>query len=223
MSKLERATLDRELNELRDDILRLTSLVDTAIEKAMTALAEDNVPLAEEVVANDQEINLIRYRIEEEGLRILATQQPLAGDLRSIIAAIHIAVELERMGDHAAGIAGLVRRMERDESIRKFHKLPKMAARARDMVQRGINAYTHRDIEKATALIKRDDKLNKHYGRLFGEALEEMLDPEYIRQATFLLWIGHNLERIGDRATNIAERVHFMVTGEFTETFDDID
>ncbi len=189
----------------------------------MTALSEDDVPLAEEVIANDQQINLLRYQIEEEGLRVLATQQPLASDLRSIIAAIHIAVELERMGDHAAGIARLVRRMESDESIRKFHKLPQMAKRARDMTQRGIDAYTNRDIDKATALIKRDDKLDKHYGRLFGEALDEMLDPEYIRQATFLLWIGHNLERIGDRATNIAERVYFMVTGEFTETFDDID
>ena len=160
----------------------------------------------------------LRYEIEEKALLILATQAPAASDLRAVIAAIHLAVELERIGDHASGIARLVERMEDEEEIDTLYKLPKMAKRAREMLQQGIDAYIQRDPKLALELIKRDDKIDKQYNKLFREALEEMRDDDYIRRATFLLWVGHNLERIGDRATNIGERVIFMCTGEFVET-----
>ena len=212
-----RSLLDKELSQIRDNIIRLGDMVDAAIEKAMEALNGRDIALANEVVVGDEEVNQLRYELELECLRVLATQQPAAGDLRTVIAAIHLAVELERIGDHASGIARLVERLEQEDEIDSLHKLPKMAKRARQMVQEGIMAFTNHDAEMAHAMIRRDDKIDKQYKRLFRETLEEMRDEEYIRRANFILWTGHNLERIGDRATNIAERVIFMVTGEFIE------
>ena len=223
MTLQNRSILDKDLNELRANILQMTSLIDSAIEQAMAALDQREVALAQKVISNDQQVNQLRYDIEESGLRILATQQPMAGDLRIVIAAIHLAVELERIGDHASGIARLVARLESEDEIDTLHKLPKMARRARQMLQESINAFINKDAEAAKAMIGRDDKIDKQYNKLFRETLEEMRDDAYIRRATFLLWVGHNLERIGDRSTNIAERVIFMTTGEFIETSTDMD
>lgn len=212
-----RSILDKELLQIRNDILKLASLLDSAIDQAMIALNNRDIALADEVIANDALINKLRYDIEQLCLLTLATQQPAAIDLRTIIAAIHLAVELERMGDHAAGIASLVNRLENEDEIDSLHKLPKMAKRARQMTQMGVQAFVDHDVALAESLVHEDDKLDKHYNRLFRETLEEMRDDSYIRRATFLLWVGHNLERIGDRATNIAERVIFMVTGKMVE------
>lgn len=223
MTLQNRSILDKELNELRTNILQMTSLVDTAVEQAMTALDQRDVALAQLVISNDQQVNQLRYEIEETSLRLLATQQPMAGDLRVVIAAIHLAVELERIGDHASGIARLVARLDSEDEIDSLHKLPKMARRARQMLQESVDAFINKDAKAAKAMIGRDDKIDKQYNKLFQETLEEMRDDNYIRRATFLLWVGHNLERIGDRSTNIAERVIFMTTGEFIETSTDMD
>ena len=217
-----RSILDKKLANLNDDIIRLASMVMTNIENGMGALYQRNVVSAQEVIAADEEINRLRYEIEEESLLILATQAPTASDLRTVIAAIHIAVELERIGDHAAGIARLVERMEDEDEIESLHKLTKMEKQAMKMLRSCIDAYINRDSNTALTLMDRDNKIDKHYRRLFKESIEEMRDDDYIRRATFLLWVGHNLERIGDRATNIAERVIFMCTGEFVETIEDI-
>ena len=218
MTFSSRTVLDQELAQLKDNIIRLSSAADASIDQAMNALVNRNAVQAHEVVINDDAINQMRYEIEEQALLILATQAPAASDLRAVVAAIHLAVELERIGDHASGIARLVERMEDEDEIDTLHKLPKMAKRGREMLQQGIDAYLQQDPQLALDMIKRDDKLDKQYNKLFREALEEMKDDNYIRRATFLLWVGHNLERIGDRATNIAERVIFMCTGEFVET-----
>ncbi|GAB4282141.1 MAG: phosphate signaling complex protein PhoU [Candidatus Promineifilaceae bacterium] len=212
-----RSILDKELNQIRENILRMASMVDEAIEKAFIALQTRDVALAQTVSHGDEQINLLRFSLEEECLKVLATQQPMAIDLRTIIAAIHLAVELERIGDHAAGIARLVERMEEEDDIASLHKLPKMTKRARDMVQQGIEAFINYDADLALKMVKRDDKLDRQYNKLFMETMQEMTDEAYVRRATFLLWVGHSLERIGDRATNIAERVIFMVTGQLTE------
>lgn len=220
----QRAVLDRELNDLRSDLLRLSSLVLTALDKAMTALYERNVALAHEVIAGDAEVNELRYKVEEESLLILATQQPAAIDLRTVIAGIHLAVELERIGDHAAGIAKLVSRLETEQPIDSLYKLPKMAKRASQMVEQGIQAFVERNAIKAQEVTRRDDKIDKHYRTLYLSVLQQMQeDPSCVRRATFMLWIGHNLERIGDRAINIAERVIFMVTSEFVENIDELE
>ena len=218
-----RSLLDKELNRVRTDILRLASLVDTAIEQSLNALYKRNVLLAHQVVVADEEINHLRYTIEDECMRILATQQPAAIDLRTVIAAIHLAVELERIGDHASGIARLVERMEDEDSIESLHKLPKMADRARAMVQESITAFMQSDVALAEEMIRRDDKLDRQYRKFSRQLLGEMRDKDYLRRANFLLWVGHNLERIGDRATNIAERVIFMVKNEFVEIQHDLD
>lgn len=213
-----RTILDQELNQLKENIIRLSSDAIESIDQAMSALQTRNITQAHHVITNDEAINQLRYEVEEKALLILATQAPTASDLRAVIAAIHLAIELERIGDHAAGIAKLVERMEDEDEIDTLHKLPKMAKRSREMLQQGIDAYIKHDPHLALEMIKQDDKLDKQYNKLFREALEEMKDDSYIRRATFLLWVGHNLERIGDRATNIAERVIFMCTGEFVET-----
>ncbi len=223
MSVLKRSVLDDKLDLLNQKLLQLSSMVDTAIENSMTALYDRNPELATGVIAGDQFINDIRYEIEDDALSILATQQPMAGDLRKVVAAIHIAVELERIGDHASGIATLVGRMEDEEEIESLHKLPKMAKRARQMVNTSVQAYVDHDEALAFAMIAKDDKIDRQYRQLFRETLVEMRDDDYIRRATYLLWVGHDLERIGDRATNIAERVIFMVSGNHIEIASDID
>jgi len=217
MTLPRRSILDHELRKLSDDILRLTSMIDSALERAMVALNTRNLKLAQEVIVGDEEINVLRYEVEEDCLRILATQQPAATDLRRVIAAIHLAVELERIGDHASGIARVVARLETEDEIDTLHKLPKMAKRARDMLSQVIEAYVNDDPALARSIMSLDDKIDRQYNKLFKETVKEMQDDDYIRRATYLLWVGHNLERIGDRATNIAERVIFMSTGEFIE------
>ncbi len=224
MTLQTRTILNKELSDLRAHILQLTGMVENAVEQAMEALTTRNVDLAQVVISGDDRINALRFEIEEECLRILATQQPFATDLRTTITAMHLATELERIGDHAAGIARLVERMKDEPEIDSLHKLPKMAKRARGMLRESIDAYMDADSEKAIAMVRRDDKLDKQYHKVVRETLNEMRDDDYIRRATYLLWAGHNLERIGDRATNIAERVIFMVTGQFVEnilTMDD--
>ncbi len=213
----QRSILTQELAEMNTLILRLTSMVDMAIEQAMEALINRDLDLAQKVITDDEATNALRFEVEELSLTILATQQPFATDLRETIAAMHLVNELERMGDHAAGIARLVERMEGEAEISSLHKLPKMAKRARQMTQESVQSYIERDAELALTVMSRDDKLDKQYNKLFREILEEMRDDDYIRRATFLLWVGHDLERIGDRAINIAERVIFMVTGKFVE------
>ncbi len=217
MTLPSRTILTQELSDLHAHILRLSGMANDALEKAMEALTTRNVSLAQEVVAGDEQINLLRFDIEQECLEILATQQPFATDLRTTITAMHLATELERIGDHAAGIARLVAQMEDEPEIDSLHKLPKMAKRARKMLRESIEAFIDADSDKAIAMVKRDDKLDKQYHKVVRETLNEMRDDDYIRRATYLLWVGHNLERIGDRATNIAERVIFMTTGQFVE------
>lgn len=212
-----RSVLDQRLNSLNESILQLSSLVDEAIEKAMDSLYKRDAVAAAAVVEADRQVNDLRYAVEDEALQILATQQPMASDLRRVIAAIHIAVELERIGDHASGIATLVERMETEDEIDSLHKLPKMAARARLMVQMSTDAYVKNDDTLAFSMIAKDDKIDRQYRKLFQETMNMMRDDDYIRRATYLLWVGHDLERIGDRATNIAERVIFMSTGKHIE------
>ncbi len=244
-----RALLDHELNDLNQSVLALGSMVNTAIGNAIDALMTNNIQLAESVITGDAEINRLRFQIEEQAYVILSTQQPLARDLRTVIAAIHFAIELERIGDHAAGIARIVTRMEEmprpviiepaeaedatelslEDSIDattpilrlKLSRLPKMTRRGRDMLNRAIEAFIERDIDKANAIVKRDRKLDRQYQKFFAEAMAEMANKQEAEMPTYLLWIAHNLERIGDRTTNLAERVIFMVTGQYTEVLED--
>jgi phosphate transport system protein len=210
-----RGMLDRELTQIQDNILRLSSMVETAIQRSIKALKERDVDLAQYIIANDEKINVLRYSIEEQCLTVIATQQPVAGDLRTIIAAMHIAVEMERMGDHAAGIAQLVMRMAGEPLLKPLIDVPRMADIACEMLRSSIDAFLDRDPEAAEAVADRDDEVDQLDDRVYRELLTYMLqDPRNINRATFLLWVSHNLERIADRAKNISERVVFMTTGK---------
>lgn len=217
MQYVRRTILDQELNQLLSDIQQLASMVDAALEKAMLALEQRDVALAQEVILGDSEVNALRFKIEEDCLRILATQQPLAMDLRVTVAATHIAGELERIGDHAASVANIVELLEAEQQIVDFSKLPKMVKQGRKMVMQSVQAFVTRDVEAAQALMKREDKIDRHYDTLYHEMIQGMTDKEYLQRANYLLWAGRHLERVGDRAVNIAERVVFTVTGRFVE------
>lgn len=213
-----RGLFNRQLIDLRDNILDLGEMTKTAIEQAVWALKEQDASLARQVIANDEAINTRRYDIEEQCLMLIATQQPAAGDLRAIIAAIHIVTELERMGDYAAGIAELAIRLADQPHLKPLIDLPRMAEIDREMIHDGLEAYLKHDPDLAFETAKRDAEIDGLYDQIYRELLTYMLeDPRNITRATYLLWVAHNLERIADRVTNICERVIFMITGEFKE------
>lgn len=217
MSKA-RALFDRELTDLRDNILYLGGMVEAAIEMSIQALREQDEDLARQVIAGDEEINDRRYDIEEQCVRLIATQQPAAGDLRAIVAAIHIVTELERMGDHASGIAELAIRLADQPHLKPLIDVPRMAEIDRGMIRASLDAYFKRDPALALETAKRDAEIDGLDDQVYRELLTYMLsDPTTITRATYLLWVTHNLERIADRVTNICERVIYMCTGKMEE------
>jgi len=213
-----RRTLDREENQIKDDILRLGSLVETAIERAVTALKQRDGALAQQIIDEDQVINQLRFQIEEECLTVIATQQPAASDLRATIAATHVAVELERMADHATGIANITLRMLDQPLLKPLIDVPLMANIAREMIRGALDAFIRHDAELARQVAMRDDEVDALYQQVFRELLTYMLeDPKNISRATYLLWVAHNIERIADRATNLCERAIFISTGQLAD------
>ena len=213
-----RAELDRELAAIRERMLVLGERVATTIDDSLRALRNMDKKLAEAVIAGDAELNEMRFEIEEACQSVIATQQPAAGDLRAVVAAMHIVVELERMGDHAAGIAKTVQLMGGDRFKRLPESLERMAARTQDMLGQVVEVYAKADYERAYNVALLDDKIDDSYQSLTHELLQDMLEDEKsTTRGLYLLFVGHNLERIGDRVTNIAERVIFMASGKMRE------
>jgi phosphate transport system protein len=213
-----RIPMDQKLIEIRDNILRMGQLLDTAIDRSMTALKRQDQTLARQIIADDTVINNLRFTVEEDCLTLIATQQPMASDLRVIIAAMNLVNDMERMADHATGIAKTVLRMGHEPPVKPLVDLPRMAEVARSMLRRSLDAFLARDAAAARAIADQDDEIDHLYRAIFDELLAIMArDPSTIPRGTYLLWCAHNLERIGDRVTNIAERVVFMTTGTMTE------
>lgn len=213
-----RGALERELEQVKQDILRLGSMVEQALARSVKALRERDANLARRVASDDAQINAMRYKIEQACLETIATQQPAARDLRMLIAAMHIAVELERIGDHAEGIANLTLRMADQPLLKPLIDIPRMADICNEMISSSLTAFVKQDVSLARAVIARDDEVDALYQQTFRELVTYMIeDPKNISRATFLLWVTHNLERSGDRVTNICERVVFMSTGELKE------
>ncbi|QWK09770.1 MAG: phosphate signaling complex protein PhoU [Thermoflexus hugenholtzii] len=213
-----RVMLERDLSAIRQDVLRLGGMVEQAIDRCIEALKRLDVEMAREIIAFDEEINRMRYQIEEACLETIATQQPMASDLRAIIAAMFCATNLERMGDHAKSIAKLTIEMADEPLLKPLIDIPRMAQIAKEMLRQVLEAYVEQDPEKARAAVARDDEVDALDEQVYRELITYMMqDPRTIFRATRLLWISHNLERIADRVTNIAERVIFMVTGELQE------
>ncbi|MHB0871155.1 MAG: phosphate signaling complex protein PhoU [Chloroflexota bacterium] len=214
-----RATFDRQLAALKDDVLILGSMVDKAIARSVDALKRRDRNEAEMIISDDMKINRKRFEIEDKCLLLLATQQPMASDLRVIAAAMSIITDLERIADHAEGIAKINLLMGDEPLLKPLVDIPRMAEKAQDMLRRSLDAFVARDAEGARALASEDDEVDALYDRVYLDLLDFMIkDPRTITRATYLLWAAHNLERVADRATNICERVVFMVTGQMEET-----
>lgn len=208
----------RQLAALQDTVLEMTSMADRAIERSLSALVNRDIPLAEAVIEEDRLVNQIGYRIQNQCVELLARQSPLAGDLRLVVSVSALATELERMADHAEGIAQIVVMMRDEPLVKPLVDIPIMADKARAMMNRAIQAFLDKDIEAAHAVDADDDEVDALYDTIYGDLIQVMIsDPTKIEPATRLLWVAHNLERIGDRATNIAERTVYTVTGELPE------
>lgn len=213
-----REVFDRQLIELQEDVLALGLLVDRAISSSIEALKKKNLEMSKQIIEGDKEINQKRMEIEEKCLQLIATQQPLAIDLRVIAAALNIISDLERMGDHAEGIAKINLMIGEEPLLKPLIDIPRMAEKTREMLERSLKAFIKKDLDEAKRICEEDDEIDALYDQIFRELLTFMLeDPKTIRRATYLLWAAHNLERIGDRVTNICERIVFLVTGKLEE------
>jgi phosphate transport system protein len=191
-----RSTFEHELDNLRDDLLKLGSMVDMAISRSIQALKERDQRLAQQIITDDDKVNDLRFNIEEACLSLIARQQPTARDLRFIIAAMNIVLDLERMGDHAAGIATI----------------------SQNMLRQSLDALVSGDAQQAMAITQIDDEVDQLYNQIFRELISFMIeDPRTVTRAMYLLFCAHNVERIADRVTNICERVVFVATGRMEE------
>lgn len=215
---MPRTVFDQSLRALQDDLLGLGNLVEEAITKAVQALKDRDLEASRQVIQGDDVIDQKRFQLEERCLELIATQQPIATDLRMVISVLHIAVELERMGDYAEGIGKISLMMGNEPPLKPLIDIPRMTEKCIDMLRRSLDALVRRDVVMATQVCKDDDEVDGLYDQVYHELLMFMIqDPKTIQRATYLLWAAHDLERIGDRATNIAERVIFLVTGQLTE------
>ena len=218
VSSSHRTLLDHDLAVIRDDILRLGSLVDEQLASSIKALTDRNIGLAHQVASDDERVNQLRYKIEEECLKTIATQQPAASDLRRILTAMHMAVELERMADHASGIATIVVRMGDQPPLKPLIDIPRMQAVTSEMLNQAMDAFVRLDADLARQVSARDDEVDGLYNQVLRELLTYMAqDKSTISRAMYLLWVAHNLERTADRVTNLCERVIFAVTGELSD------
>ena len=211
-------TFDREFAQIQESLLQMGSMVDQAIALSLESLQNRDHTLARQVIDDDEDINAIRFKIEDACLALIATQQPAASDLRSVVAVITIVINMERMADHAAGIAKTVILMGDEPLLKPLIDIPRMVRLAQEMLGEVLQAFVDNDADTAQAIADRDDEMDHLYQAIFEELLEIMADkPDSITRATYLLWCAHNLERIGDRVTNIAERVIFVSTGDMRE------
>ncbi len=211
-----RADFDRSLEDLQAELVGLGEMVERAIIKSMDALERRDLAVAYEVVAEDDLIDAKRFELEEKCIDLIATQQPLAIDLRTLLSVLHIAVELERMGDYAEGIGKICLIIGDDVAVETPKQLSEMAELGLAMLRRSLKSLVDRDIALANEVWDSDDEVDVLYDGICRQIFVDMgQHPHTIEAATHFLWVAHDLERIADRATNIAERVIFLVTGKF--------
>jgi phosphate transport system protein len=213
-----RKTFENELQQVKDDILVLGSMVEQSILDSVEALKKRDLKAAEDILAADREINKKRFEIESQLMILIATQQPMAHDLRLLASSMEIISELERMGDYAKGIANINLRMGDQPLLKPLIDVPRMAQKDVDMLHRSLTAFINEDIETARSLPKEDDEVDALYNQIYRELMTIVIaDPKTIERANWLLWVAHNLERVADRVTNICERTIFIATGELVE------
>jgi phosphate transport system protein len=213
-----RAALDEGLDHLRADLRRLASLVDVAIERSVASLARLDEKAATEVMEDDAAVNQLRYSIEQDAVHLIATQQPIASDLRFIIAVLAIVSELERIGDYCVGIGKIVLLHQGRPLLKPLIDIPRMATLVRQGLRASLDAFITKNEFLARAIASQDDEIDRLYDQIYRELLTYMLnDPSTIDRATWLLWAAHNLERMGDRIQNVCERTVYEVTGKLVE------
>jgi phosphate transport system protein len=214
-----RATFHKKIREIQDEILIMGSMVSKATLLAIEALQTRDLTLAKQIIADDQKINRKRFEIEEKCIQLIATQQPMASDLRTIVSVLNIITELERIGDYAEGNAKITIMIGNEPPLKPLIDIPRMAEKTVDMLNRSLTAFINHDADAAVKISAEDDFIDNLYDQIFRELLTFMAeDPKTITRATRLIWVTHNLERSADRVTNICERIVFMVTGKMEES-----
>ncbi|NTU57176.1 MAG: phosphate signaling complex protein PhoU [Anaerolineales bacterium] len=213
-----RKTFESEIQQVKDEVLVLGSMVEQAILDTVEALKKRDIKASEEILKADKLINKKRFDIENKLMILIATQQPMARDLRLLASTLEIASELERMGDYAKGIANINIRMGDEPLLKPLIDVPRMAQKSVDMLHRALTAFINEDVETAKAIPVEDDEVDALYNQVYRELMTFIIqDPKTIEQANWLLWVAHNLERVADRVTNICERTIFIATGEMGE------
>ncbi|MGI6678396.1 MAG: phosphate signaling complex protein PhoU [Dehalobacterium sp.] len=213
-----RENYDSQLQDLRHQLLRMGRLVEEEITKAISALVKRDFDLAQQVIDNDDDVDNFHNEIEDFCLKLIATQQPIAKDLRRIVTALKIIGELERMADHAVDIAKITIKIGSEPLLKPLIDIPRMSEYVRKMVRNSLDAYVHEDVTLAESVGEDDDLVDHLHNQIFRELLTYMIeDAKKISQASQLLFVSRYLERIGDRATNICESIIFLVTGNRRE------
>jgi phosphate transport system protein len=213
-----RHSFHEQLDQLQHDLLKMGVFVSEAIRKAVESLAKLDVKLAREVIEGDDTVDRMLIDIEKRCLQLMALQQPMAVDLRTIGTALKIVTDLERMADHACDIAKVTVKLEGEKLIKELIDIPRMAERVQVMTREALEAYVGRDVARAKAMIAMDDEIDQTYKLIFDEVMEIMqTQPQQVKQATYLLLCAMYLERVGDHATNLGEWTIYMVTGELEE------
>ncbi len=216
-----RKTFETEIKQVKDDVLLLGSMVEDSILNSVETLKKRDLKAAQKILETDREINKKRFDIERQLMILIATQQPMAHDLRLLASIMEIISELERMGDYAKGIANINLRMGDQPLLKPLIDIPRMAQKGVDMLHRALTAFVNEDMEAARKIPVEDDEVDALYNQVYRELMTFVIaDPTTIERANWLLWVAHNLERVADRVTNICERTVFIVTGELTEITD---
>ncbi len=211
---MPREQFQRQIAALQDGVLEMGSMVERAVERAMQALMDRDVVLARSVIEEDKDINAVGYHLQNACISLLAQQAPMARDLRVIVSVTAIMSDLERMGDHAEGIARIVVTMQDEPLVKPLIDLPIMAGKATEMLRNAVQAFVDQDTDAAYSVGGADDEVDQLYDQIYADLIQVMIgDPTTIEPSTHLLWVAHNLERIADRATNIAERTVYSATG----------
>jgi phosphate transport system protein len=216
--KMTREAYHKALRGVQEDVRQMAVMAGNALQDAIEALKHRDIEKSKSIIKNDIEVNKKRFDIEEKCIQLIATQQPMAVDLRTLASIINIITDLERIGDHAEGIAKISVSIGAEPLVKPLIDMPVMADKALSMLNRCMQAFVERDVDTAKLICDEDDEVDALYDEIYTELVHMMIkDPRIIKDATYLIWAAHNIERIADRVTNIAERVVYMVTGKMEE------
>ena len=215
---MSRKAFDNEMQNVRDEVLLLGSMVEHALIGSVEALKKRDMNAAQAIIVEDKAVNKKRFDLEDQLVTLIATQQPMAQDLRFLASTLEIVSELERMGDYAKGIANINVRMGDEKLLKPLIDIPRMAQKGVDMLHRALTAYVNNDAETAMTIPVEDDEVDALYNQIYRELMVFVIeDPKNIERANWLLWVAHNLERFADRVTNICERTVYIARGTFDE------